>query len=70
MAGTNWNPDVSPSSRPTGVMTQFDGNLTHNYDAVRNVRTQDGIPYGDGCDEVSVGDVIDTGCDSHPGMPG
>lgn len=69
MAGTNWNPDISPSKRPTGVMSQFDGNLTRNAAARKNVRTQDGIPYGDCYDTEPAGD-IDTACDAGPGVPG
>lgn len=68
MAGTNWNPDLSEAKRPTGLMAQFDGNLTRNYSARKNVRTASGVPYGE-CDDQVDGD-INTGCDSHPGMPG
>jgi hypothetical protein len=69
MPGTNWNPDVSPAKRPTGVMAQWDGNLTRNYAAKKNVRTQDGPTYGECYDMDTEGD-IDTGCDAGPGMPG
>lgn len=34
-------------NRPVGILTNFDGNYSTNYDMVKNVRTIDHIHYGE-----------------------
>lgn len=42
---TRPNPQVDPAHRPTGVMSQFDGNIRPDIMGVRNVRWADDPGY-------------------------